>query len=161
MILAPRHPERGDALAHSLRAQGWNVAQRSKGEPCRAETEIYLADTLGEMGLWYRLAPVSFVGGSLVEIGGHNPFEPAGLGSAILFGPNHQNFAAVYKRLLEANAALCVENAESLAATLEEVLSPDVAARYATAAWDVSSEGAQVTDNVLEHLTPYLAALED
>jgi len=69
LILAPRHPERGGELASELRAQNWNLAQRTAGEPCTEETEIYLADTLGEMGLWYRLAPVSFIGGSLVDIG--------------------------------------------------------------------------------------------
>ena len=99
LILAPRHPARGDALAEMMRARGLTVAQRSKGEAIGADTDVYLADTLGEMGLWYRIASVSFVGGSLVEVGGHNPFEPALLGSAILFGPHVRNFVDGYRRL--------------------------------------------------------------
>ena len=100
LILAPRHPARGDALAEMLRARGFQVAQRSgKARPIAADTDVYLADTLGEMGLWYRIASVSFVGGSLVAVGGHNPFEPALLGSAILHGPHVRNFLDPYRRL--------------------------------------------------------------
>lgn len=159
LILAPRHPERGPELAAALRDQRWQVAQRSQNEPCTTETDIYLADTLGEMGLWYRLATVSFVGGSLVDVGGHNPYEPAGLGSAILHGPFVSNFVPVYDRLADAGAAQKVEDAMALANALSETLKPDVAAQFATAAWDVASEGAGVTDTVLEHLTPYLERL--
>lgn len=159
LILAPRHPERGDDLAAELRDQGWNLAQRSAQEPCTEETEIYLADTLGEMGLWYRLAPVSFVGGSLVEIGGHNPFEPAGLGSAILNGPHVANFAGIYRRFADAGAAIEIQDAASLASGVSETLRPDIAARAATAAWDITSEGAGVTDVVIEHLEPYLVEI--
>lgn len=159
LILAPRHPERGDALTQTMREEGWNVAQRSAGDPMHSETEIYLADTLGEMGLWYRLAPVSLVGGSLVDLGGHNPYEPAGLGSAILYGPYVRNFATVYERLTDAGGAIPVSDAPSLASAVSETLRPDIAARAATAAWDVSSEGAGVTDLVLTHLEPHLAKL--
>ena len=112
LILAPRHPARGDALAEMLRGRGLQVAQRSKGEAIGADTDVYLADTLGEMGLWYRIASVSFVGGSLVDIGGHNPFEPALLGSAILYGPHVRNFLDGYRRLAAADAAVLVRNGD-------------------------------------------------
>ncbi|MEE8453456.1 MAG: glycosyltransferase N-terminal domain-containing protein, partial [Limibaculum sp.] len=78
-ILAPRHPERGEAIAAALAGQGLAVARRSRGEAPGPGTDVWLADTLGEMGLWLRLAPVAFVGGSIAVRGGHNPFEPAAL----------------------------------------------------------------------------------
>lgn len=158
LILCPRHPERGDAIAKQLRDMGCDVAQRSKEEPLRRETQIYLADTLGELGLWFRIAPISFVGGSLVPVGGHNPFEPAALGSAILHGPNVRNFRDIYERLHEADAALRVASPEKLGETVEHALNADVAAQLAHNAWQVCSAGAEVTDHVLETLLTYLDA---
>lgn len=156
MILAPRHPERGDDIAAMLRARRLVVAQRSKGDAMTPEVDVYLADTLGEMGLWYRIAPVSFVGGSLAEAGGHNPFEPALLGSAILHGPHVRNFSDGYQRLGAAGAAAMVRDAASLAATLSATLAPDRSAAMAAAAWDAMSDGAEVTDRVLEVLGGYV-----
>lgn len=150
LILAPRHPERGDAIAEALRADGWDVAQRSKAEVPGQDTQIYLVDTLGEMGLWFRLAPVSFVGGSLVGIGGHNPFEPAALGSAILHGASVSNFVTVYQRLGAAGAAKQVVSAEGLAREVDRLLAPDAAAAMAHAAWEVTSQGAAVTQRALD-----------
>ncbi len=150
LILAPRHPTRGDALAEMLRGRGLTVSQRSKGEPIGADTDVYLADTLGEMGLWYRIASVSFVGGSLVEVGGHNPFEPALLGSAILFGPHVRNFVDGYRRLSDAGAAVLVRTDTELAEALIATIAPDRAAEMAAAAWAACSEGAEVTDAVLD-----------
>lgn len=158
LILVPRHPERGPEVAAMLRGEGWHVALRSAGEPLEFDTQIYVADTLGELGLWYRIAPVSFVAGSLTETGGHNPFEPAALGSAILHGPHVFNFADIYKRLAEAGAARLASTAEGLAASVEDLLSPDKAARMAHAAWEVSSRGAEVTDLALNEV---LTLLED
>lgn len=150
MILAPRHPDRGDALAASMRERGFTVAQRSAGEEPDADTDVFLVDTLGEMGLWYRVAPVSFVGGSLAEIGGHNPFEPALLGSAILHGSHVRNFADAYERLGNAGAAIEVHDAAALGRELTATLAPDRAARMAAAGWATCSDGAEVTDVVLE-----------
>ena len=156
LILAPRHPVRGDGLAEMLRGRGLVVAQRSKGEPITAETDVYLADTLGEMGLWYRVASVSFVGGSLAPVGGHNPYEPALLGSAILHGPHVRNFADGYERLGAAQAAVLVRDAASLGTALAASLAPDRAAAMAAAAWETMSDGAEVTDRVLDVLGGYL-----
>jgi len=160
MILSPRHPVRGDGLAETLRARGLVVAQRSKAEPVTPDTEVYLADTLGEMGLWYRIASVSFVGGSLVGVGGHNPFEPALLGSAILHGPHVRNFADGYARLGAAQAAVLVRDEAELGAALTAALAPDRAAAMAAAAWEAISDGADVTDRVLEVLGGYLDRAE-
>jgi 3-deoxy-D-manno-octulosonic-acid transferase len=149
LILAPRHPARGDALAEMLRGKGCSVAQRSKAEPITAETDVYLADTLGEMGLWYRIASVSFVGGSLIDIGGHNPFEPALLGSAIVHGPHVRNFIEGYRRLAQADAAVLVRGEAELAEAIVSTMAPDRAAELAAHAWEAVSEGAEVTDAVL------------
>jgi len=158
LILAPRHPERAKDVAELLERMNFTFSTRSKGEKITGQTEIYLADTLGEMGLWYRIAPVSLVGGSLVTVGGHNPFEPAALGSAILHGPNVHNFEDIYQRLYDGEAAHCVRSEEELAEAVDRFLQPDEAAIFAAAAWNVSSDGAGVTDTVLELLRPYLDA---
>src|SRR5439155_1335154 len=98
-IIAPRHPERGPGVAEIAKVAGLNVALRSRGDLPGPSTDVYVADTLGELGLIYRLAPVVFVGGSLVSRGGQNPIEPIKLGAAILHGPNVWNFAEVYAAL--------------------------------------------------------------
>ncbi|MEO0999068.1 MAG: 3-deoxy-D-manno-octulosonic acid transferase [Pseudomonadota bacterium] len=159
LILAPRHPERGAEIAATLIAEGWRVARRGAGEVPDAETDIYLADTLGEMGLWYRLAPVTLVGGSFAEgIGGHNPFEPAALGSAILTGPATENFADAFARLEAAGAVVRVPTPEALDEAVTACLEPDRAARLARAAWDATSEGALVTERVLSEIIARLPA---
>ncbi len=159
LIVAPRHPERAAGIVAGLRAGGWKVAQRSAGEEISAETQIYVADTMGEMGLWYRLSPVSFMGGSLVPVGGHNPFEPAALGSAILHGPHVVNFADIYDRLGAAKATREVDG-DTLGVALAEVLEPDVAARMAHAAWEVCSEGADVTEKAMDLLFAMLDGVD-
>ena len=146
LVLVPRHADRGDAVAGLLQAGGWAFTRRAAGEAPEREAQVYLADTMGELGLWYRLAPISFVGGSWEPVGGHNPFEPAALGSAILHGPYVTNFVDIYQRLAEARAARLVSAPQTLAEALEELLSPDRAAAMAHAAWEVVSAGADVTD---------------
>ncbi|MEM9735016.1 MAG: 3-deoxy-D-manno-octulosonic acid transferase, partial [Pseudomonadota bacterium] len=130
LILAPRHPERGARLAEMLAARGLPAARISAGEVPDAQTRVILADTLGEMGLWYRLAPVSFVGGSLTDRGGHTPFEPALLGSAILHGPHTANFAPAYSLLAELGGAVAIEDARALREAVASLLA-DPAGRQA------------------------------
>ena len=156
LILAPRHPERADRIAAMLAEAGLTTARRSTGEKIAADTQVYLADTLGEMGIWYRLSAVSFIGGSLQDIGGHNPFEPAALGSAIIHGPFVSSFADIYQRLSDGSAAIRVESDGELALALQRCMNPDQAALLASAAWEVSSEGASVTEDVLARLRPFL-----
>jgi len=136
-LLAPRHPARGDEVAALLAAAGLAVTRRSAGDAPGGD--VHLADTLGEMGLWFELAPVSLVAGSLVPgIGGHNAYEPALHGSAILHGPHVGNFADLYARLDAAGAARAVTGAEDLAAQLVAILDGgEAAARMARAAREV------------------------
>jgi 3-deoxy-D-manno-octulosonic-acid transferase len=117
LILAPRHPARGDEVAALIAARGLELRRRSKGE-APGEAPVYLADTLGEMALWYGLAGVTFVGGSLVDKRGHTPFEPAHARSAIVHGPFVANFARPYEALAGAGGARSVADAESLGAAL-------------------------------------------
>ncbi len=158
LILVPRHPNRGDAVAELARSKGLRVAQRSKDEPIDGDVDVYLADTLGEMGIWYRIAPVSFVGGSLINIGGHNPFEPALLGSAVIHGPHVRNFVDAYEKLTDAGAAVEVTDEEELVSALADTLHPDRAAEMAAAAWETCSDGAEVTETVMAAITSRLDA---
>ena len=150
LIIVPRHPERGLEIASILAKENFKICLRSKKDKISSDTQIYIADTLGELGLWYRVAPVSFVGGSLVPIGGHNPFEPAALGSAILYGPYVENFKDIYNRLNVAGAAVKIEEASELGVKLIETLSPENAAKLAQSAWEVSSNGAEITDRAIK-----------
>lgn len=160
MILAPRHPERGPLIASDLRAEGFNVAVRSEGQEPDPATQIYLADTLGEMGLWYRLAPITFLGGSLVKVGGHNPYEPAALGSAILHGPHTESADDIYGLLDQAGGARKVKTAAELAKNVVELLEPDKAARLAHAAWEVTSSSAGALDKAHAKLADMLDDVE-
>ncbi len=121
-LIVPRHPERGAALAETLRGAGFRVSRRAAGEAITADTQIHIADTLGELGLWYRLCPAVVMGGSLIPHGGQNPLEPARLGAAVLFGPHMFNFAELSADLLQRQAALQAADAAGIAAGLAELL---------------------------------------
>ena len=122
LILAPRHPDRADAIAAMASSEGLTLARRSAQELPTEDTQVYLADTLGEMDLWHTLAPVTFVGGSLVQRGGHTPFEPIVSRSAVVHGPHVENFAPVYAALRAQNAALLVETADKAGRAVQDLL---------------------------------------
>lgn len=119
LIIAPRHPRRADEIIALLRTSGLSYAQRSKGETPKAQ--VYLADTMGEMALWYALSGRVFIGGTLSDRGGHTPYEPAAFEAALLHGPDIRNFQASFGRLIAAEAAICVKTADSLAAALYDL----------------------------------------
>ena len=127
-IIVPRHPERGPFIARLLGGANLNVALRSEGKLPDASTDIYIADTIGELGLFYNLAPVAFVGGSLVPHGGQNPVEAIKLGAAVITGPHWRNFADAYEELLSAGGAAQVSDAKDLA-TAALLLLEDAQAR--------------------------------
>lgn len=114
-IIVPRHPERGPLIAEQVRAANLTAQLRSEGKLPELDTDIYVADTIGELGLFYGIAPVAFVGGSLADRGGQNPVEAIKLGSAVLTGPNWQNFRDSYSQLLRAGGCKEVSDAASLA----------------------------------------------
>jgi 3-deoxy-D-manno-octulosonic-acid transferase len=121
-ILVPRHPGRGKAIADMLSAQGLRVVLRSTGEQPTADTDIYLADTIGELGTFYSLAPVAFIGGSLIAHGGQNPIEAIAHGAVVLTGPHWTNFRDFYKALLRHKGTREVETAEELAEAVSALL---------------------------------------
>ena len=150
LIVVPDDPARADSLAARMEeGEGWQVARRALDEEPDPETEVYIADNAQEFGLWYRLAPITFMGGSLSGQGCiRDPLEPAALGSAILYGPRPGLFGTTFGRLGAARAARAVGSPTDLAEALGDLLSPDRAARLAQAAWAVTSDGAEVTDKV-------------
>ncbi len=119
LILVPRHPDRADRIAQMIEAASLTSTRRSSGGMPTATTQIYLADTLGELGLWYALAPVAFIAGSFTPVGGHNPFEAAHAGAAVLHGPLYANFAEGYAQMDAAGAARQVADAGDLGAALQ------------------------------------------
>lgn len=154
-IIAPRHPERGSAIA--AQACGIPAARRSLGADPPAGTGIWIADTLGEYGLFYRLATIAFVGRSLVERGGQNPLEPARLGCAVAAGPNVHNFADPVAVLQQAGALARVEDKETLAAWVEAVLTdPNRRAAMAKAGIAASSRYGELPGQVAALLTNLL-----
>ena len=122
LVLVPRHPERGKDVAALARNAGFATACRSGREALRDDVTVYVADTLGEMGLWYRASPVSFVGGSLTPVGGHNPYEPILLGSNVVTGPYTDNFADVFAALDAVDGRLVTQTAQELANHIEPLL---------------------------------------
>ncbi len=147
LILVPRHPERAEGIKGQVAQAGLGHARRSTGQGIGA-APIYLADTLGEMGLWYRLAPLVCVGGTFVPVGGHNPFEVAHGGAAVLHGPLYANFAAGYAQMDAAGAARQVADAGALGAAVTDLLAApdDLAVMQAHAATFAAAQDGSLAD---------------
>lgn len=160
-LIAPRHPERGPGIAAIAADAGLNVRLRSRGELPDAGTNLYVADTMGELGLIYRVAPVAFVGGSLVRHGGQNPIEAAKLGTAVVHGPHVWNFAEIYAALDQAHGAEPVLDANRLTACLGAWLGNPAAGEHvaAVAKTTVDALGGGL-DRTLQSLDPYLMQLQ-
>lgn len=157
-IIAPRHPERGTALAEALKNLGFNVSQRSLGALPTPRTEIYIADTIGELGTLYALAPVAFIGGSLVDRGGQNPIEAVRHGAAVLTGPHWHNFRDAYRTLLRHEGAIEVKSSTDIAAAVSRLFdSPAELQRMrsgATQALDTLSGALDLTVQALLRYLP-------
>ena len=119
MIIAPRHPERGDEVDGLLSCTRFGISRRSEGDPVNQDTQILLADTMGEMGLWYRLADAVYLGGGHAPgVGGHNPLEALRLDKPVITGPSLFNFKDLSERLASHQGFSIVEDADGLAAAL-------------------------------------------
>jgi 3-deoxy-D-manno-octulosonic-acid transferase len=151
LIVAPRHPERGAEVADALAAQDFAVGRRSQGAAPGPALQAYVADTLGEMGLWLRLACVVVMGGSFVDgVGGHNPLEAARLGCAIVTGPQVANAHELYAEMLAQAAAIQACDTDALARHLEGLLAnPRIARRVGEAALDYAARQAEALDAAL------------
>jgi 3-deoxy-D-manno-octulosonic-acid transferase len=122
LILIPRHPDRGQDVQQMIANAGLVCARRSQHQELTPETEVYLADTLGETGTWYALCPLVFLGGSLQDIGGHNPFEPAQAGAAVITGPGYFNFTETYDAMIAKGGAVKVSDANALTRAVDHWL---------------------------------------
>jgi 3-deoxy-D-manno-octulosonic-acid transferase len=159
-ILVPRHPERGQSIASAIAAAGLTSALRSRGQLPHAGTDIYIADTVGELGLIYRVAPIVFMGGSLIPHGGQNPIEPAKFGAAILHGPHVANFADIYAALDSAKGAELVPDASRLPVRVGAWLKDgEERARVAAAAKSTVDLLGGALERTLTALEPYLMQL--
>lgn len=121
-IVVPRHPHRVEAICEAMKQHKLTVARRSKKQIILPETDLYLADTLGELGTFYRLAGVVFMGGSFIPHGGHNPIEPALLDCAILCGPHMHNFSSIVNELRKAGALIQVDTVAALSEQVVDLL---------------------------------------
>jgi len=155
-LIAPRHPDRGPGIAEIASAAGLSASRRSQGRLPDGKTDIYVVDTLGELGLVYRLAPIVFVGGSLASHGGQNPVEPIKLGAAVLHGPHVWNFAEIYAALDAAHGAEQVADAGRLTVRVGAWLT-DAAERMkvAASARETVTQLAGALDRTLTALDPY------
>jgi 3-deoxy-D-manno-octulosonic-acid transferase len=121
-IIAPRHPERGTRIAERLKDLGLSVTQRSLGAMPTERTDIYIADTIGELGTLYSLSSIAFIGGSMIEHGGQNPIEAIRHGAVVITGRHWRNFSDAYHALLRHNGAIEVETSEELAESVSQLL---------------------------------------
>lgn len=156
-IIVPRHPERGKEIAATVQAAGLRPAMRSRRLGPDSACDIYVADTMGELGLFYRLTPIVFMGKSLVPHGGQNPIEPAKLGAAILHGPHVHNFASVYEALDEAGGAREVSDSRTLAIAFAEMIADPRRLRdMVRAAGQAVERLTGAVDRTMRAIEPYL-----
>ncbi len=159
-LIAPRHPERGADIAALAQKRGLKAALRSSGRQPGAETDVYIVDSIGELGLVFRAAGVVFMGRSLDEGGGHNPIEPAKLGCAILHGPNVGDFSDVYAELNAAKGAARVLDAAALAqAAIYLLAQPARMRKMGRAGADAVGKLGGASREIMTAIEPYLAQL--
>jgi 3-deoxy-D-manno-octulosonic-acid transferase len=159
-VIVPRHPDRGSSIAGLITASGLKPALRSRDEPLVAGTDVYVADTMGELGLFYRLSPIVFMGGSLIRHGGQNPIEAIKLGAAVVHGPHVFNFADVYEALDGSGGARLADTQEALVKQLGLLLAePTVCDKMQRAGSGVVEQLGGALDRTMTALEPYLLQL--
>lgn len=151
-ILVPRHPNRASEIIDLI--DGIKFSQRSKKQQITQEVEIYLADTLGELGTFYTLADFVFIGGSMLEIGGHNPFEAAKLKCAVISGKNVFNFAEIYQELIAKNACVIVNsNSELLEKVTEFLTKKSIVEEISNNAFNCVSLYGNIAEKIIAKIT--------
>jgi 3-deoxy-D-manno-octulosonic-acid transferase len=155
-VIVPRHPMRGDEIARLITEEGISFARRSRGEPILPDTGIYLVDTMGELGLFYRLCAVSVIGGSFISHGGHNVVEAAQLGTAIIFGPSMFNFTPIVREFLARKAAIQLQSDNQIVPSIERLLNdPAEHLVYVKSAKYLAASKRSVLDDIMVALKPY------
>jgi 3-deoxy-D-manno-octulosonic-acid transferase len=160
LVIAPRHPQRARAILEQLRPLHIKIAQRSRADSVTDATDVYLADTLGELGALIAGAELVFIGGSLIPRGGQNLLEPAAQGKPIIVGPHMENFAAETALLLSRQACIQVDSSDQLASSLVELLAdPEQQRRLGDQAKKVMQEQARVAETYLHSIDRYYGPL--
>jgi 3-deoxy-D-manno-octulosonic-acid transferase len=156
-FIAPRHPNRAESILQKLQHDGLNAARHSHGDTLDNHHNIYLIDTIGDMGLFYSLCPVCFVGGSFIRHGGQNPIEPVYQNCAVIHGPHVHNFTTLYNALNEAYGAICVKDSADLTRVVGFCLArPDNAKAMGERAIKALQPFRGALQETLEGLSPYL-----
>ncbi len=157
LIIAPRYPDRGKEIKKLLNSLGLNSTLRSEGILPGEKDQVYIADTIGELGLWYKLAKACFVGGSLIQSGGHNPYEPALLGCPIIHGKFYENFVEPYNRLAELGGAQVVSTSEELSNAIEKALQPQFNSFFAMKGKMLEQVDGEPINKTMEIVESYLS----
>lgn len=159
LVVVPRVAADADAFAIRMGDAGLHVALRSQEPEPTDPMQVYVIDTQEDLGLWYRIAPITYLGGTLHGAPCRDAFEPATLGSAVLYGPRVTPYEKHAARLNAAGASRLIRSAADLGPSVETLLAPDKAAELAHAAWDVTSRGADVTNRIVAMIQRRLAEL--
>ena len=158
LVIAPRHPNRSEKIQQALEKSGVSYAVRSKNQTINSDTQVYLADRLGELKMWLAHAEVVFMGGSLVPVGGHNLLEPAAASLAMVTGPHLQNVSEEAELLLAANALYKASDVNEVLQRIEVLLADKELRKNAgQAGYDAVSDKASVLDDYVEALLPIIS----
>jgi 3-deoxy-D-manno-octulosonic-acid transferase len=161
MILAPRHPKRAHEITALMDQTNISYATRSIGEMPQASTQVYLADTMGEMDMWYAAAATTFVAGSITAVGGHTPFEPASYGSALIHGSHFSNFQDIYDTLRDGGGSCQADTSQQIADCWQKLLSSTARARQIQAAKTIlfrSTNTHEIVSDILQKTADVITA---
>ncbi len=158
LIIAPRHPHRGPEIQQRLQKElGLKVSLRSNDEPIEADTDVYIANTIGEMGLWYGICPLVFIGGSLIPHGGQNFMEPSRCRDAVVVGPHMHNFTDAMNRAKKADAVIQVNDVLELTETVRQLLShKELMEAKRSLAYNWATSEAKVLDGIMDKVKGYI-----
>jgi len=162
LIIVPRHADRFSEVAQILKNSELNWQQRSKDGKLERNTQVYLADTVGELMLWFATSNIAFIGGSLVPFGGHNILEPAALNKPVLSGPHYSNLQALFEPFVEQQAVGIVKSSQQLADKLNQLIEhPDTALDLANKGYQCFSQQTGALQKTMIALRPYLVDSEN
>lgn len=157
LIAAPRHPHRGPEIQKALNELGLKTALRSAGEKISDKTDVYIADTIGEVGLWYTLSPITFIGGSLIPHGGQNFMEPSRFRNAVVVGPHMHNFTDAMNRAKKADAIIQVQNDAELEENIRNLLQhKELLEAKRSLAYNWAQGEAKILDGILDKVKGYI-----
>ncbi|MBR2922599.1 MAG: 3-deoxy-D-manno-octulosonic acid transferase [Alphaproteobacteria bacterium] len=155
-IIVPRHPNRGQEIADGIKDLELSTALRSKGEKINKNTDIYIADTIGEVGLWYDIAKIVFIGGSLIPHGGQNFIEPSRVRDAVIVGPHMHNFSDAMSRAKKADAVMQISDTLELQELLEQLFDNDqLLEAKCSLAYNWATSETKVLDGIVDKIKTY------